>query len=162
MKKNLRLSIVIKKIRQMQVKKVIKIQQYVRNHLLKIYTKKLLDLEKSHYKLTYPFKAKTVQIKIFMNQWDYKIFDFYYCKVQEIFVVYIDPIWFLKDRYRVQFIVDDCVTCDGSYPHIEFNDGNYYNVIDFYVMESKLKKTTGVNETQSTINSDDDSFISYR
>jgi hypothetical protein len=157
----MRLSIVIKKIRDMQVKKVLLIQEYVRNHLLKVYMKKLLNMERNKYKITYPFKAKTVQIKIFLSQWEYKIFDFYYCKVQNIFVVYIDPIWFLKERYRVQFIVDDCITCDGSYPHIEFNDGNYYNVIDFCALDNKLKKTNIVNETQSTINSDDDSF-SYR
>jgi hypothetical protein len=152
---------VIGKIREMQVKKVLIIQDYVRNHLLKTYMKNLLNSERNYYKITYPFKAKSVQIKIFLNQWEYKIFDFYYCQVQNIFVVYIDPIMFLKERYRFQFIVDDCVTCDGSYPHIEFNDGNYYNVIDFCVLDSKLKKTNTINDTLSTIYSDDDSF-SYR
>ena len=47
--------------------------------------------------------------------------------------LYINPVDFKCGKYRVKLIIDGQVTCDGRFPHIEFSDGYYYNIMNFYL-----------------------------
>lgn len=142
----------------MIINKIKTIQFYVRNHLFRLFIQKLLFKERNYYKIIYPFKAKTVKLQIFINLFEYKVFDFHFCNIEDSFVLYLDPHWIFKDKYRVQFVVDGYITCDGRYPLIEFNDGNYYNVIDFSTFDNELKKNniSSLTLNQSTMITDDE------
>lgn len=126
-----------RKIIEVRARSAILIQSKFRGYFMrKIY--KLIDYkETNNYTLHYPFKAKYVKLKIYITDIDsdqkQRIYDFEYCKIREIFVLYINPSDFKTGKYRVQLIVDNCVTCDGRFPHVEFSDGLYYNIIDFRI-----------------------------
>ena len=133
--------IIERKVIELRQTYVIKIQKSLRNLFKRLNIKRTLLLEKNYFKLCYPFKAKTVKIKIFEGEFKDKLYDFFFCKIRQTFILYLQPTGLLFDKYRVQFYVDDLVTCDGRYPHIEYYDGLYYNIIDF----STLKFKSSVN-----------------
>jgi hypothetical protein len=113
---------------------LLKLQNHIRSY---IFGKKFKDIfykEKNYYSLTYPFKAKSVLLKVFIsdgNDMIERVYRFTYCTIRHMWVLYINPADLPPGKYRVLLIVDDIITCDGRYPHIEFSDGHYYNIIDF-------------------------------
>lgn len=115
------------------------IQNCFRRHIVRKKVQEIIQLEKTHYYLNYPFIARKVQLKVFISLYENdseakiveKIFDFSYCNVRQTFVLYIEPTEFKPSKYRTQLIVDSLVTCDGRFPHIECSDGLFYNVMDF-------------------------------
>jgi hypothetical protein len=117
-----------------------------------LFNKKIKDLllkEKTHYSISYPFVAHDVKLVIYINirqhshslTYEIKenVYRFEYCKIRNCFVLHIHPDDFKPGKYRVKMIVDNLVTCDGRFPHIEFSDGYYYNIIDFSVKNGKRK-----------------------
>jgi hypothetical protein len=133
----------IKKIHDTRLNAITTIQRIYKGHLIDKEMKNILSKESKFYSLTYPFKANSVKIKIFISKDDEVIekeYAFNYCKLRKIFVLYINPDDFSQGIYRVSFIVDDIKTCDGRFPHIEFSDGNYYSVIEFRLPWEKKAK----------------------
>ena len=51
--------------------------------------KEIIKKEKKSNVLTYPFKAESIQIKIFLNI-SYKFYNFIICPIKKYFVLYID------------------------------------------------------------------------
>lgn len=127
-------------------KKIILIQSTFQKAKLMKLVKAIIAYEKNNYVLTYPFYAKQIQIKLFLNtnfgtqpQYKfiipiapkYKLYSFEFCHLRQMFVLYIKKEEVGCGKYRCQLIVDGCITCDGRFPHIECEDGQFYNLIEF-------------------------------
>ena len=87
---------------------------------------------KNNYFITYPFYAKTVELKIFfpgsstainigMFNSPSKQFPFEYNEFLNMFILSIPPDTFLSGEYRCQFLIDGFVSCDGRFPNVEFD-----------------------------------------
>ena len=109
---------------------------------------KLRKQMKESYFITYPFYAKKVELRVFLpgsstsiniglfNN-SFKQFPFVYNDFLGMFILSIQPNTFPSGQYRCQFIIDGFASCDGRFPNVEFEDGNLYNMVNFYI----LKKT---------------------
>ena len=111
----------------------IKIQKSFRNFKYRKMIRSEILLEKSQFHFDYPFKAKSILLKLFTSENRSQIFPFTKCSLQKKFILTIDPknCGISEKIYKCHFIVDGVVTCDGRYDHFEGNDGLYYNLIDF-------------------------------
>lgn len=117
---------------------------------------KLLKQLKDNYYLTYPFKANYVRIKIFTEHNTKEIERFYnyeYNEFLECFVLFIPIRDLPTGKYRAQLIVDGLITCDGRFPHIEFNNGQYYNIISLSNNHNKYN-IKSLNQKESTLTKD--------
>ena len=124
-------------------KSIIKIQSYIKMRSIYQQIHYILYKMKTNYTITYPFFAHDVKIEIYilMNSLlfgkfgDFKFsirsYNFDYYHILDMFILFIQPKELEKGKYRCQLIVDNCVTCDGRFPHIEFSDGKFYNLINF-------------------------------
>ena len=86
--------------------------------------------------MTYPFFAKAVQLKVYILltstfRFITKTYDFTMDPILNTFILFINYNDFEPNKYKCQLIVDSEVTCDGRFPHIELNDGKFYNLINF-------------------------------
>jgi len=125
------------------------LQERIKYFLYKNKIKELINKEKSTYFISYPFVANDVKLIIYINKKQQvnsltyeikeKIYCFELCKFRKMFVLHINPEDFKPGKYRVKMIVDNLVTCDGRFPHIEFSDGYYYNIIDFSIKNMQYK-----------------------
>ncbi len=125
-KKNL----IIKKILKVRNDSVLLIQNKFR---LLIFTKKVKEIikkEKKSYVLTYPYKAETVQIKIYMNR-SYRLYNYFICPVRKYFVLYIDKGSIDAGEYLCHMIVNDNVILDKRYKYIVDKNNILYNLIYF-------------------------------
>ena len=125
-KKNL----IIKKILKVRNDSVLLIQN---NFRLLIFTKKVKEIikkEKKSYVLTYPYKAETVQIKIYMNM-SYKLYNYFICPVRKYFVLYIDKGSIDTGEYLCNMIVNNNVILDKRYKYVVDKNNILYNLIYF-------------------------------
>jgi hypothetical protein len=135
------------------------LQRTFRSYIFRTKINKILFKEKNYYSLTYPFKAKSVLLKIFISEGkDIKeqFYKFTYCPVRQLWVLYINPAKLTPGKYRGLLIVDGIITCDGRYPHIEFSDGHYYNIIDFNInnKSTPLQLTDHTDDTKNNTSID--------
>jgi hypothetical protein len=133
------------------------LQKTFRAFILYKKVKEILFKEKNYYSLTYPFKAKRVLLKIFISEEKEikeKIYEYIFCPVRDMFVLYINPLNLPSGKYRVLLIVDDIITCDGRYPHIEFSDGHYYNIIEFRLFNKNTIQLTDTEDTKNNTSID--------
>ena len=126
-----------------------KIQHVYKGYKYYSQFKKLRNEMKNNYFITYPFYAKTVELKVFfpgsstainigMFNSPSKQFPFEYNEFLNMFVLSIPPETFLSGEYRCQFLIDGFISCDGRFPNVEFNDGNLYNIVRFDVEKKKI------------------------
>ena len=112
----------------------------------------ILQKEKNNIKFTYPFKANKVKLLLFISPIKkndvtiIKKFDFEFCKIQEMLILYLNTSLISPGKYKAQIEVDGLRTCDGRYPHFEFLDGLYYNVIDIFSKSSEAKNNKPIYE----------------
>ena len=117
---------------------------------------------KTLYTITYPFYAHEVEIKIhvLMNdlivgkfgelKFSIRTYKFEYNPILKLFILFIEPSELESGKYRCQLIVDNIITCDGRYPHIEFSDGKLYNLINFKIYNKfNFNKIIDDNEQES-------------
>lgn len=173
-------------------RQIIKIQNYYRSYRLIKLVKVIIDYEKNHYVLEYPFYAKSLQMKLYFNKNmnkksnepyqfifsniipKYKLFSFEFCPLRKIFVLYIKKEELINGKYRCQLIVDGLVTCDGRFPHVECEDGQFYNLIELakgkVIASGNTKKTNGsdnesrdsyTNKAKKSITSDEEDRKTY-
>ena len=119
-----------KKILKVRNDSVLLIQNKFR---LLIFTKKVKEIikkEKKSYVLTYPYKAETVQIKIYMNR-SYRLYNYFICPVRKYFVLYIDKGSIDAGEYLCHMIVNDNVILDKRYKYIVEKNNILYNLIYF-------------------------------
>ena len=101
------------------------------------------------YFITYPFYAKKVELRVFLpgsstsinlglfNN-SFKQFPFIYNDFLGMFILSIPPNTFPSGQYRCQFIIDGFASCDGRFPNVEFEDGNLYNMVSFYILKKSI------------------------
>jgi hypothetical protein len=130
----------------------ITIQTNFRGFSWRKFIKDFLCKENYFYKITYPFKAQRVQLKLYIPRpidekivsfeifSDEKILNFEFCNFRKIHVLYVDTSVIKPGKYRALMLVDGISTCDGRYPHVEFSDGFYYNIIDIKDNKNEEKK----------------------
>ena len=123
-KKNL----IIKKILKSRNDSVLFIQNKFRDLMFIKQVKEIIKKEKKSYVLTYPFKAESVQIKIFKNI-SYKLYNFIICPIRKYFVLYIDKSTINPGEYLCQMIVDNYIKLDNRYKYMLDNKNNFYNLI---------------------------------
>jgi hypothetical protein len=154
--------LLLKRILNTRLDKIKIIHKAFRSYYYRKKVNRILNKEKNFYSITYPFVCKKVRLVVYINfvgQVKELIYDFDYCTLRGTHVLYINPADFKSGNYRVKMIVDDHVTCDGRFPHIEFSDGQYYNIIHFSMKSSETEskdKTTHISEekevTESIVN----------
>ena len=121
-----------------------KIQSIFRGNKIYKIMKNLITKMKTLYTITYPYYAHEVEIKVhvLMNKtlgkfgelkFSIRTYKFEYNSILKIFLLFIEPKELEPGKYRCQLIVDNIITCDGRYPHIEFSDGKFYNLINFRI-----------------------------
>ena len=131
---NIRNNMLINEFLNQREKSCILIQNVWRNTKFREDILKIIHDEKTKYTLIYPFYAKYVRIKVFLdkkmkisNTYNYKI-----CPIRKIHVVHINYSDFPSGRYYCQLFVDNYLSSDERFPQVQGKDGNYYNLIDFY------------------------------
>ena len=80
--------------------------------------------------MTYPYKAETVQIKIYMTR-SYRLYNYFICPVRKYFVLYIDKGSIDAGEYLCHMIVNDNVILDKRYKYIVDKNNILYNLIYF-------------------------------
>lgn len=140
---------------------IVKIQSFIRQKTIHNKVNNLMMVLKNHYSMTYPFYARKVQLKVHIfTPLTFKYFvltyDFIYDKLLNTFIVCIKYTDFLPGKYRCQLIVDGEATCDGRFPHIEYNDGKMYNLITFKKDGVLMEKESGSSLSMKNAYGDDE------
>ena len=138
-----------------------KIQSIFRGNKIYKQIQNLIKKMKTLYTITYPYYAHEVEIKIYvlMNnviigkfgelKFTIRTYKFEYNSILKMFLLFIEPKELEAGKYRCQLIVDKIITCDGRYPHIEFSDGNFYNLINFKINNNINNVNIDENEQES-------------
>ena len=138
-----------------------KIQSIFRGNKIYKQIQNLIKKMKTLYTITYPYYAQEVEIKIYvlMNnviigkfgelKFTIRTYKFEYNSILKMFLLFIEPKELEAGKYRCQLIVDKIITCDGRYPHIEFSDGNFYNLINFKINNNINNVNIDENEQES-------------
>ena len=139
-----------------------KIQSIFRGNQIYKKVQNIIKKMKTLYTITYPFYAHEVEIRIhvLMNnliigkfgelKFSIRTYKFEYNPILKLFILFIEPSELESGKYRCQLIVDNIITCDGRYPHIEFSDGKLYNLINFKIYNKfNFNKIIDDNEQES-------------
>ena len=126
------------------------IQSTFKSHILRRKVLTILKKEKKSIILIYPFEAKSVQIKIFVNginNNDYKIYDYIICPIRKCFVTYIDKKEIKPGEYICQMLINKIIVLDKRYKSVKRNN-NLYNLIPIGNNKNKKIKRlkNGINE----------------
>ena len=133
-KVNKKKKLIIKGILDNRIKNIIFIQSIYRAHKIREKINKLIEYRKNNYILTFPYKAKNVEIRILQNQNKIKFFQTYNlekCQIQNIFKLYINFSELNPGNYYCQFLVDNKLFIDPRFPYFEAKDGQTFNQIEF-------------------------------
>lgn len=116
------------------------IQSTFKSYILRRKVLAILKKEKKSYVLIYPFEAKSVKIKIFINGIKnnniYKMYEYFMCPVRKYFVSYINKKDIKPGEYLCQMIVNNSITSDKRYKFVN----NLYNLIPIGNYKSKKPK----------------------
>ena len=146
-KKNL----LIKKILKVRNDSVLLIQNKFRTLIFIKKVKEIIQKEKKSYVLTYPFKAESVQIKIYMKM-SYKIYNYFICPVRKYFVLYIDRDSINSGEYLCHLIVNNNIILDKRYKYIVDNKNILYNLISFGQQTDILPIKVNLKKDEKDIN----------
>ena len=116
---------------------IILIQRQFRNLLFAKNVKEILKKEKNSYILTYPFEAKSVQMKLYINN-SYKLYKYFLCPIRKYFILYIDKGEINPGEYVCQMIVNNNITLDKRYKYIIDKRNDLFNLI--YIGQPDLMK----------------------
>ena len=126
------------KIMKLRNDSIILIQRKFRNFLFAKNVKEILIKEKKSYVLTYPFKAESVEIKIYINN-SYKLYKYFLCPIRKYFILYIDKGEINPGEYLCQMIVNNNKTLDKRYKYIIDKRNDLFNLI--YIGQPPLIKS---------------------
>ena len=125
------------KIMKLRNDSIILIQRKFRNFLFAKNVKEILIKEKKSYVLTYPFKAESVEIKIYINN-SYKLYKYFLCPIRKYFILYINKEEINPGEYLCQMIVNNNKTLDKRYKYIIDKRNDLFNLI--YIGQPPLIK----------------------
>ena len=146
-KKNL----IIKKILKVRNDSVLLIQNKFRILIFTKKVKEIIQKEKKSYVLTYPFKAESVQIKIYMKM-SYKLYNYFICPVRKYFVLYIDKDSLNSGEYLCHLIVNNNTILDKRYKYIVDKNNILYNLISFGQQKDILPIKVNLKKDKKDIN----------
>jgi hypothetical protein len=146
-KKNL----IIKKILKVRNDSVLLIQNKFRILIFTKKVKEIIQKEKKSYVLTYPFKAESVQIKIYMKM-SYKLYNYFICPVRKYFVLYIDKDSINSGEYLCHLIVNNNIILDKRYKYIVDRENILYNLISFGQQKDILPIKVNLKKDKKDIN----------
>jgi len=111
---------------------IIKIQKCLRIMLRRRNLKYIRENEQRfNYRIFYPKKATSVQIKIYnFNSQPFIIYDLNYCEITQCYHSYIGKEKLPKEKYFFQFIVDGYNTINPEFPSGVDSEGNYFNILN--------------------------------
>ena len=111
---------------------IIKIQKCLRIMLRRRNLKYIRENEQRfNYRIFYPKKATSVQIKIYkFNSKPFIIYDLNYCEITQCHHSYISKEKLPKEKYFFQFIVDGYNTINPEFPSGVDSEGNYFNILN--------------------------------
>ena len=151
--------------RQLLIQKIIKernysillIQKKYRSYIFIKEVKKILAKENNSYVLTYPFNAKSVQIKIYTKT-SYKIYDYFICPIRKYFILYLEKTEINEGEYACQMIINNNIVLDNRYKYVVDNNNNLYNLI--YIgnrpkIEPPKQEINEINTNSNTNNIND-------
>ena len=153
-KKNL----IIRKILKARNDSILLIQNKFRTYKFIRKVKEVLKKEKKSYVLTYPFNAKTVSIKIFINN-SCILYNYEICPVRKYFVLYLDKNLINSGEYLCHMIVNNNIILDKRYKSIIGKNNIFYNLIYIgdppevkYTKKEKIKIKESKKEKSITRN----------
>jgi len=133
-------SFLIDRIMKEREKKAVPIQRCFRYYQKRIFIKNIKEKEENNFTVACSIKhAKKLELKVYLSDDEYKIFAFEYCKLRDMFVLYIPRMICKNCMFKVNFIADGKNVIDPMYKaDYDVNkSGMFYNIIDF----QKLEKT---------------------
>ena len=113
--------------------------------------KEIIQKEKKSYVLTYPFKAESVQIKIYMKM-SYKLYNYFICPVRKYFVLYIDKESINSGEYLCHLIVNNNIILDKRYKYIVDKKNILYNLISFGQQKDMLPIKVNLKQEKKDTN----------
>lgn len=125
------------KILKIRNNSILLIQRKFRSLLFAKNVKEILKKEKKSYILTYPFKAESVQMKLYINS-SYKIYKYFLCPIRKYFILYIDKGEIKPGEYVCQMIVNNNITLDKRYKYTIDKRNDLFNII--YIGQPPLIK----------------------
>ena len=119
----------------------------------------LLMSEKTKYMITYPYYAKKVQLKLYLDNKlkVSRLYNFEFCSVRKIFILKINQSDIKPGKYFCQFIVDNYISSDERYALVEGKDGHYYNIIEFNMKGKNPYGSTNTIHTSINVTGTDSS-----
>ena len=133
-KVNKKKRMIIQGILDNRVKNIIFLQSIYRAKKIREKVNKLIQYRKNNYILTFPYKAKNVEIKILQVQNKIKFFQTYNlekCSIENNFKLYINYSDLNPGNYYCQFLIDNKLFIDPRFPYFEAKDGQTFNQIEF-------------------------------
>ena len=129
--------LIINKIIYQRIKSVNKIRKVFKYFLIRKKINEIKNLQKNHLEIIYPINnKKDIKLKIYYNNHNiYKIFQFEFCEIRKLFVLYINKDMIgdnnFTNGYLCHFFVDNQCVIDKRYKIIKNKNGIIYNFIYF-------------------------------
>ena len=149
---------------------ILLIQRKFRNLLFVKNVKEILKKEKKSYVLTYPFKAESVKMKLYINN-SYKLYKYFLCPIRKYFILYIDKGEINPGEYVCQMIVNNNITLDRRYKYIIDKRNDLFNLIFIgqpplikkpkEPLKDNLKKIQNKEDKKNEENSEEFYFYCY-
>ena len=161
-----RKELLIKQIVEKRKNLIIRLQKNIKSFIVKKNIKKILNCEYVFFYRLCPNllaklsidnnknilnKENIVQCKIFSRPFQNKKFSFIYCRFLNCYYLPLIHLRILKNKYRVNFIVNNETIIDSRYQVDTDNKGNFYNII-IKKMIFRFKKIDKDIEIQNNFN----------
>ena len=141
-----RKELLIMKIIEKRKNLIIRLQKNIKGFLVKKNIKKILNCEyvffyrlcpnllnklsfDNNNNMNFLNKENIVQCKIFSRPFQNKKFSFIYCRFLNCYYLPLIHLRVLKNKYRVNFIINNETIIDSRYQVDTDNKGNFYNII---------------------------------
>jgi hypothetical protein len=116
------------------------IQTNIRIFLIKKKVKKILQKQKEYFSIISDLNNySNLSLKV-INKEKGVTLNFKYCKLRKVFVLYISRNLAQGSVYRVNFIADGKIIIDPMFRTDYDENGNFYNIIDFNLIEDEEDK----------------------
>jgi hypothetical protein len=114
------------------------LQEKLKNLKFQKDVRRIIAKNRDYYCIECKIKnVKSVSLQVFLKNDTTKIFEFEYCKIRKVFVLYILRSLACGAVFRVHFLADDKVIIDPMFRTDYDDKGNFYNLIDFVQIEGE-------------------------
>ena len=133
-------NLLIKKILLIRIESANKLYNAIKYYLIRQKIKKIKELQKNNYEILFPFinKKKNIKLKIYYTDKSTKEFNFEFCDIRKINVLYINNSMLKginniehKNEFLCHFFIDDKCVINKRYKIVKTKYGAIYNLIEF-------------------------------